>query len=96
MVCRDQQIDIGPTTRFLRRHQYYVELQARLVLLEVEEIRDLEGWLRGGLRGARGGDVVSSLSQSAVGVLKNMVGLGSRSICARSKTFGGWTGADRD
>ena len=64
---------------------YYLELEARLEPLDPDEIRDLEGWLRGG----GDEDPLSGVSRYAEGALKRLAGLGSRQAKARSEGFHG-------
>ncbi len=87
LLCRGRSIALVNLAKLKSRHRYHVEVVARVEPLNLEEIRDLEGWLCGSLHGSGGEDVVSSLSQHVVGILKQIVGLGSRSVWARSETF---------
>ena len=88
-LCAGQRIELTAASRLERRHEYYVEMKARLVPLDPEEMRDLEGWFRGTLGDEGGGNVLSSISEQVAGLLKNMVGLGSRTAWARSELFRG-------
>lgn len=64
--------------------EHYVGVEFRIEPLSVEEVRDLERWLRGNVRqGARLSDVPGQL----VGILRNQLGLGDRLERGRSAEF---------
>lgn len=68
--------------------RYYVSAAIRLQPMTVEEVRDLERWLRGSLEGGDGqGSVLGRVSRQLFGVLKGRVGLGDRGLRGRSGDF---------
>lgn len=68
--------------------RYYVSAEVRLQPMTVEEVRDLERWLRGSLEGGDGeGSVLGRVSRQLFGVLKGRVGLGDRGLRGRSDDF---------
>jgi hypothetical protein len=86
----EQEIDLGDAAGLRSRHRYYVTVEARLEALGEDQIRDLEGWLSGGRPGVERRDLLSGLSRHAAGVLREIVGLGSRSARGKSAIFRGW------
>jgi hypothetical protein len=87
-LCRDRRLVTIPADELRADRGYYVEVEVRLEPLDEDEIRDLEGWLHGRRDG--GQELLSGLAQHAVGFLKDMAGLGSRAVWARTETFPGW------
>ena len=87
VVCRDRTIVIPESTRLHSRHRYYVEVDARIEPVNVEEIRELEGWL--GQEGEADGEeeALNLISGHTVQLLKDLVGLGGRTASARSERF---------
>jgi hypothetical protein len=68
---------------------YYVSVTANLAPLSVEDLRELENWLQGSLRG---GEVspqegVAGLSGTMVGMLLAWTGFGDDDVRARSAPF---------
>lgn len=84
-----QRLEMARLTLLRTDHRYYVEVKARLEPLDEEEIRDLENWL-GGSRRQDSEELLSDLARHAVGLLKDMAGLGGRTIRAKSAAFSGW------
>ncbi len=82
---------LAARTLLIRRvfggQRYYLEVEARLEILEEEELRDLAGWLSGERPSGVSPDLLSGLSRHAAGVLRELVGLGGRSTRARSPIF---------
>lgn len=67
--------------------KHYVAVKIRLEPLTLEEMRDLERWLRGNL-GAEGDEsMLTRVSRQLFGVLKGRVGLGERDADGRSSSF---------
>jgi hypothetical protein len=87
---REQEIDLCDAARLRSKHRYYVTVEARLEALGEDQIRDLEGWLSGGRPGGESRDLLSGLSRHAASVLREIVGLGSRTARGRSAIFTGW------
>jgi hypothetical protein len=73
--------EISPERRF------YVVLDVRVEPLSVEEIRDLERWLRGSLSSRSERSGFSGISRHLVGVLKSQVGLGEKRTVVRTPGF---------
>jgi Domain of unknown function (DUF4390) len=63
---------------------YYVEVEVLVQPLSVEEVRDLERWLNGRIRGEGG---LGRLSSQVIGLFKSQVGLGERRRNIRSPDF---------
>jgi len=75
-LCELEEIDSG--------RSHYLGMRFTIEPLSVEEVRDLERWLRGNVRdGSRLRDVPGQL----VGVLRNRLGLGGQSERGRSREF---------
>jgi hypothetical protein len=88
-LCREQGLRV-PLPRGIRPdRRYFLELEARLEPLDVNEIRDLEGWLGGSMRESGSRGLMTGASRYAVGMLKKMAGMGSRRAQARSEAFAG-------
>jgi hypothetical protein len=84
-LCREQGLRIDLPGNLSRDRRYHIRLEARLEPLNVNQIRDLEAWLEG-----EGDESVElGISDYAVGVLKDMTGMGSRGAQARSASFSG-------
>lgn len=66
---------------------YYVAVEFRVEPLTLEEVRDLERWLRGNLSADADESMLSRVSRQLFGVLKGRVGLGDREVRGRSKRF---------
>ena len=68
--------------------RYYLVMDLRIEPLSLEEIRDLERWLRGSL-GSSGRDkrAVGAFPRQLFGVLKSRVGLGERRRTERGEVF---------
>ena len=70
------------------RRPYYVVIGFNLAPLSVEDLRELEDWLQGTLRGSdgeRGG--ITGLSGTLVGMLMSATGFGDLTVRARTRTF---------
>ncbi len=68
----------------LSSQHYYVTVEVEVQPLSVEEVRDLERWLSGSLRGGSG---LGRISSQVIGLFKSQVGLGERRRGARSADF---------
>lgn len=90
LLCGEQTLDLPTPSRLTPRQRYYIEVEIILESLDVEEIRDLEGWLGGDPDAADTDGALSSLSDDAMEFLKSFVGLGGRSVKGRSPLFRGW------
>jgi len=66
--------------------KYYLVAKLKIEPLSVEEIRDLENWLRGRVS-SRGDGGISGISGHLIGILRNEVGLGGREFEARSLDY---------
>jgi len=71
--------ELGPGVR------YYVVVEVLLSPLSVEEVRDLQEWVRGNLRGGKGR--LGGLSEQILGIFRNKMGLGERRGLARTPAF---------
>jgi hypothetical protein len=70
------------------RRSYYVVVGFNLAPLSVEDLRELEDWLQGTLRGADGeGGGITGLSGTLVGMLMSATGFGDVTVRARTRTF---------
>jgi hypothetical protein len=86
-VCSEHGAKVAERSALDPSGRYYVMVEARLEPLEIGAVRDLEQWLRGGIRARDGGGLFSGVPRQAVGVLKGIVGLGERSAFARTPSF---------
>ena len=66
---------------------YFVELEARLEPLAAGEIEGLESWLHGDPEDSRRDQHSRGLSRYALGLMKDIVGMGARSAEAKSAPF---------
>ena len=67
---------------------YYLHLSVELQPLTVEEIRELEGWLRGTWSGSDGRTSrTRGISQGLFGLVKNLTGFGDEVVSTRSENF---------
>lgn len=66
---------------------HYVAVEVHLAPLTLEEMRDLERWLRGSLRRDEDESMLGRVSRQLFGVLKGRVGLGDRDVDGRSEHF---------
>lgn len=64
---------------------YYVRVEVEVQPLTVHEVRELEHWLNGRIRGSNG---LGGLSSQVIGMFKSQVGLGERKRSLRSGPFG--------
>ncbi len=71
-----------------REESYYLTAELDVEPLSVEEIRDLENWLRGRVSSSGGDGGISGISSHLIAILRNEVGLGGRTLSARSGDFG--------
>jgi len=85
-VGREDGFDLVPVEVLEPGLRYYVVAEAQLSPLSVEEMRDLQEWVRGNLRGGRGR--LAGLSEQILGVLRNKMGLGERRGLGRTPAFG--------
>ncbi len=83
-------IVIPNASRLKKHHRYYIDAEARLDILNLEEIRDLEQWLGGDPTEEGTRSLLSTLSDQAMELLKNIVGPEGRSARGRSPLFHGW------
>jgi len=69
-------------------HEYYVVITATLAPLSVEDLNELDDWLRGTLagRGDDGGGI-SGITQTMGGLLMSMTGFGDKQFKARTQPF---------
>jgi hypothetical protein len=67
--------------------RYYGVVEVRWDPLSVDEIRDLENWLRGSVSSRDGDGGIGGISGHLFGILRNEVGLGGRSMRGRSADF---------
>jgi len=65
---------------------HHVLVEVRVEPLSEEEMRDLERWLAGGIRGRGGGDR-SALSKQVFSMVKDRLGLADRERSGRSRSF---------
>jgi len=73
---------------FTLERQYYVVIIATLAPLTVEDLNELDAWVRGSLRGGRedsGG--ISGLSRTMGGILMSMTGFGDQRVKTRTGSF---------
>ncbi len=77
-----------PRNLFAPTSQYYVVIVATLAPLTVEDLNELDAWIRGSLRG--GGDEsggISGLTRTMGGMLMSMTGFGDQRVKARTAYF---------
>ena len=70
---------------------YYVEVRARIELLDDEEVGRLKEWLAGPDRENKGFDIVESLSGRLSRALGNMVGPENKTVLSRTGDFTGFS-----
>ncbi len=67
---------------------YYLHLRVELQPLTVEEVRELEGWLRGTWSGSDGRTSrTRGVSRGLFGLVKNLTGFGDEVVSTRSENF---------
>ena len=92
-VCRFQRgVENGPLylprELFVADREYYVVVVATLAPLTVEDLNELDAWVRGTLRGGpedSGG--ISGLSRTMGGILMSMTGFGDQRVKGRTRDF---------
>ena len=84
--CRDRKISTVESSELEQDKRYYIRLEASVLLLDEEEVRGLEGWLRGELE-HENDDTFEGVSKHAVGLLKDVVGMGEKSVSANSPVY---------
>lgn len=77
--------DLLPVEELETGLRYYVVAEAQLSPLSVEEMRDLQEWVRGNLRGGR--SRLTGVSEQILGILRNTMGLGERRGLGRTAPF---------
>lgn len=91
-------VDVHPRWELEDRHRYYVEAEAAIRPLTLEEFRELDGWLSGRIRGdgpegepPPGGETAGEDDGSVPGALfdflRKWAGFGDRILRARSPLF---------
>lgn len=78
-AARTQDLDPGKS--------YYVHLSVELQPLTVEEVRELEGWLRGTLGRDEERSRSRGISRGLFSLVKNLTGFGDEVASARSESF---------
>jgi len=78
-----QEIEFLALSALRPRSGYYVVMELEIQPLSIDEIRDLEDWIRGASDRGR----VSGISGGLIGALRNRVGLGGRAREGRSPHF---------
>ncbi len=69
-------------------NRYYVVIVATLAPLTVEDLNELDAWVRGSLRGGREDSRgISGLSRTMGGILMSMTGFGDQRVKARTAYF---------
>jgi hypothetical protein len=71
--------------------RYYVEVMARIELLDDEEVGRLKDWLTGSDRENRGFNIVESLSNQLSRALGGMLGPGKKTVVSRTDDFTGFS-----
>jgi hypothetical protein len=67
---------------------YYIHLNIQIQPLTVEEVRELEGWLRGTWGGSQPGESrTRGISRGLFGLVKNLTGFGDEVVSTRSEKF---------
>jgi hypothetical protein len=90
VLCMERTVSIPDAPRLKERDRHYIVIEAELEPLDLEEIRDLEGWLSGGEEEGEGEGGLSALSDHTMRLLKDLVGLGERSVRGQTAHFRGW------
>ena len=70
--------------------QYYLVVSANLTPLSVEDLNELDEWLKGTIRGGNPDSdtgIISGLSRTMGGLLLSLTGFGDRTLRARSPSF---------
>ncbi|UCE01637.1 MAG: DUF4390 domain-containing protein [Candidatus Latescibacterota bacterium] len=67
--------------------RYYVVITATLAPLTVEDLNELDTWLRGTLGGREDSGGISGLSRTIGGLLMSMTGFGDRRVKLRTRDF---------
>jgi hypothetical protein len=70
---------------------YYIEVLARIELLDEDEVRRLNEWLTGEDRHDRGFNIVESISDRLSKALGGMVGPEKKTIASRTEDFNGFS-----
>jgi hypothetical protein len=86
LLSRDE-IELMGLEELDEERRYYAVAEVRWDPLSVEEIRDLENWLRGSVSSKDKGGGIVGISGHLIGLLRNEVGLGGRSSRGRSQDF---------
>ncbi len=89
-VCRAgiNQVSVAPVAALKPERSYYIHLNIQIQPLAVEEIRELENWLRGTWSGSGTGESrTKGISRGLFGLARNLTGFGDKVISARSETF---------
>jgi hypothetical protein len=79
-----------PSPELPGNKEYYLVVTANLTPLSVEEINELDEWLKGTIRGSnpdQDSGLISSLSRTMGGLLLSLTGFGDRTVRARSPRF---------
>jgi len=81
-------IPVFDVARLKPDRSYYLHLSVELQPLTVEEIRELEGWLRGTWSGSEGRTSrTRGISRGLFGLVKNLTGFGDEVVRTRSENF---------
>lgn len=79
------------TASVLRKEwTYYVEVLARIELLDEDEVRDLKEWLSGSRRKDKGVNVVGTLSEQLGKLLDGIVGPNEKTVVSKTEDFNGF------
>jgi hypothetical protein len=70
--------------------RYYVEVLARIELLDEEEVRRLKDWLSGSGRDENGLDLVGKMSERMAKILGGIVGPSEKTIISKTDDFYGF------
>ena len=70
--------------------RYFVEVLARIELLDEEEVKNLEDWLSGPDSGKNGFNLVGMLSDRVTKVLNGIVGPDERTLISHTEDFNGF------
>lgn len=79
-----------PSPELPGNREYYLVVTANLTPLSVEELNELDEWLKSTIRGGnpdQDSGLISSLSRTMGGLLLSLTGFGDRTVRARSPRF---------
>jgi hypothetical protein len=86
-VADEQQTRVIPVAMLRPDSRYFLSIKAALTPLSVQDIEELENWMRGGKDKERGGQSGGSISRFFLRIAASFVGLGKKTTVVKTDTF---------